>query len=128
MHIDNDYNYTQSAALVYDWLDKRLDIDSEVTHIDVKDMRSSQERPEGVNYYLNILEVHIFIYRSGDTARTVIRKTKQDVLKAMFETSFTGVDDIDYRGDEPEFDREKKLMGGTEMIFDVYYKTNRGQI
>lgn len=126
----NDYNYTQDSARVYDWLDVVLDIDAEVTHLNVQDVRSSQERLDSEIPYSNILELHVSIYRTGDGARAVIRKTKQDVLKALVEdfASSENISLIDYRGDEPQYDREKKLMGSSEMIFDVYYKTNKGQI
>ncbi len=132
MATGNDYNYTQDSNDVFDWLDRKLDIDNEVTSIDVRDERSSQERQDESNVYINIVEVHITIYRTGDGSRAILRKTKQDVLKAMFEDFMSDttqrINDIDYTGDEPEFDREKKLIGASDMIFNIEYPTTRGHI
>lgn len=132
MATGNDYNYTQDSNNVFDWLDRQLDIDNEVTSIDVRDERSSQERETESNVYINIIEVHITILRPGDGARAILRKTKQDVLKAMFEDFMSDttqrINDIDYTGDEPEIEREKKLIGAADMIFNIEYPTTRGQI
>lgn len=127
----NGYNYTQDADYVYDWLDEKLDIDDETTVLDVRDERSGQEQ-EGAHSE-NILEVHVRILKSGKNSanlRTIIRKTKQDVIQCMYKDFLPDsvARDIDYRGDEPVFDAEEKLMGGSDMVFGVMYKTQRGQI
>ena len=126
------YNYDITAANVHDWLEEgSLDLADETTHFDVRDERSSQDEEDGV--YENTLEIHITILKAGKTdatLRTVIRKTMQDVLQCMYNDFLPSstARKIDYRGTEPVFDREGKLMGGADMVFDVIYKTNKGQI